>query len=123
MIESTTMLTRGRNASLMFFTTYFPPSEPKSAYTTQVNAGIIHSFAIIAPRRLLTARISTKTAMISVVTRVLTATESVATTSFSSVPILVSQISCALTTHGIFRFDRLPVMKARYALLVPSMGE
>ena len=77
----------------------------------------------IAVSTLLTASISTKIAIITVVTRVLVATERVDTTSFSSVPILVPQISCALTTQGILRFERLPVMNARYALFIPSIGE
>ena len=78
---------------------------------------------MIASLRLLTASMRTKSAMMTVVTRVLTATESVATTSFSSVPSFVSQISCALTTQGIFKLDKLPVINARYALFVPSIGE
>ncbi len=91
--DSTTMHARGRAASLMFLMTYLPPSEPKSAYTTQVNAGVIHLLRVNTSCKLLKASTSTNTATITVVTSVLTATESVATTSFSSVPSFVPQIS------------------------------
>ena len=47
------------------------------------------------------------------ITSELVATDSVETTSFSGVPTLVCARSRAFTAQGIFRFERLPVIKLR----------
>ena len=118
------MIMIGPIASFGFLTIYLPPSEPNSAYTTHPKAGVRYSASsIICVRSGMTARHSTMTPMMSIVTSELVATAMVATISSSSVPRFVPAISCALTTHGILRLERLPVRKERYMPFTPTMGE